>query len=75
MANFTGIMSKISGSAGQFTFKRVNSMTVVTEKITEVRNPRSDAQMRQRCKWTNIAAMYRGIRPLLNNGFEGRLLA
>ena len=72
MVQLTGLMRKINGSVRDFTFKRVNGVTVVSEKVTEVTNPRTEAQMRQRCKWTNIAAMYRGIRTLLNKVFQSK---
>ena len=62
----------MNGSAGQLTFKQVNGMTIVSEKVTAVANPRTDAQMRTRTRFTNIIAMYKGIRPLLNYGFEAK---
>ena len=62
----------MKGSAGQLTFKQVNGQTIVSEKVTAVANPRTDAQMRTRTKFTNIIAMYKGIRPLLNYGFESK---
>ena len=72
MAILNGIVRKMKGSAGQLTFKQVNGMTIVSEKVTAVANPRTDAQMRTRTKFTNIVSMYRGIRPLLNYGFENK---
>ncbi len=72
MGKLSGIISKINGSAGNITFRRLNGETVVSEKVTQVRNPRSEAQMRTRTKFTNIVSMYRGIRPLLNYGFEAK---
>ena len=72
MAVLSGIISKISGSAGNLTFQRSNGMTIIREKATQVANPRSEAQMRTRTKFTNIVAMYKGIRPLLNQGFESK---
>ena len=62
----------MKGSAGQLTFKQVNGQTIVSEKVTAVANPRTDAQMQTRTKFTNIIQMYRGIRPLLNYGFESK---
>ena len=62
----------MNGSAGQLTFKQVNGMTIVSEKMTSIKNPRSEGQMRTRTRFTNIVAMYKGIRPLLNYGFESR---
>ena len=72
MGKLNGIISKLSGSAGNITFKRRMGETVVSEKVTQVRNPRSNAQMQTRTKWGNIIAMYKGIRPLLNYGFENK---
>ena len=72
MAILNGIISKISGSAGNLSFSRSGGQTVVREKVTQVRNPRTNAQMQTRTKWGNIIAMYKGIRPLLNYGFENK---
>ncbi len=72
MAILNGIISKVSGSAGNLTFSRQGGQTVVREKVTSVRNPRSDKQMRTRTRFTNIVSMYRGIRPLINYGFESK---
>ena len=70
MAILNGLIRKMSGSTGDFTFKQLNGQTVVSEKVTLMRNPRSAAQMQTRTKFTNIVSMYRGIRPLINYGFE-----
>ena len=72
MGILNGIISKINGSAGNLTFKSLNGQTVISEKVTHIRNPRTNAQMQTRTKWGNIIAMYRGIRPLLNYGFENK---
>ena len=72
MGKLTGIISKISGSAGNVTFKLRSGETIVSEKVTQVRNPRTNAQMQTRTKWGNIIAMYKGIRPLINYGFEAK---
>lgn len=72
MGKFTGLLRKQVGSIGDLTFKQVNGMTIVSEKITHMTNPRTDGQMRTRTRWNNIVAMYKGIRPLLNKGFENK---
>ena len=72
MAKFTGLLRKQVGSIGDLTFKQVNGMTIVSEKITQMTNPRSDGQMRVRTRWNNIVAMYKGIRPKLKKGFESK---
>ncbi len=72
MSKLKGIIRKMSGSVGDLTFKNLNGSTVVSEKVTTVANPRTNKQMRVRTKWANIVAMYKGIRPLINYGFENR---
>jgi hypothetical protein len=62
----------MEGSVGDLTFRQANGQTVVSQKITAIANPRSESQMRTRTKFTNIIAMYKGIRPLLNHGFESK---
>ena len=74
MAILNGIIRKMKGSAGNLTFKQVNGQTIVSEKVTLVKNPRSAAQMAIRTKLTNITQVYKGIRPLLNCGFENKPL-
>ena len=70
MAILNGLIKKMSGSAGQLTFKTVNGRTVVSEKVTKARNTRTKGQQRQRMKWVNIVRMYAGLVPLLKNAFE-----
>ncbi len=72
MAVLNGLLRKMSGSAGDLTFKIQNGLTVVSEKVTKMTNPRSDAQMRVRTRWSNVVAMYSGVRPLLRYGFENK---
>ena len=72
MAILNGILKKLNGSAGSLTFKQVNGQTVVSEKITAVKKSNTPMQMRQRTKWGNVVQMYKGIMPLINNGFESK---
>ena len=72
MAELKGLISKMTGSAGQFTFKRVNGKTVVSEKIASTTNTRSAAQQKHRMKWPNLIKMYSGIGPFMNLEFENK---
>ena len=72
MATFTGLLRKQVGSIGDLTFKQVNGMTIVSEKITHMTNPRTDGQMRTRTRWNNIVANFKAIRPKLKKGFESK---
>ena len=44
MAILNGLIQKMNGSAGQFTFKSLNGQTVVSEKPAKVSTPRFDIQ-------------------------------
>lgn len=72
MAKFSGLLRKQVGSIGDLTFKQVNGFTIVSEKITQMTNPRSDGQMRVRTRWNNIVANFKAIRPKLKKGFESK---
>ena len=72
MAQLDGIVSKLNGSAGQLTFRRVKGRTLVSEKATTVTNKRTTAQQKHRMKWPNLIKMYSGIAPLLNLAFEDK---
>lgn len=72
MAILHGIISQMTGSAGDLTFKTVKGQTVVSEKVTRVNNVRTVAQQKNRMKWANVVQMYKGISPLLNYGFENK---
>ena len=72
MAYLKGIATKLTGSIGQFTFKQRGGLTVVSERVTNVANPRTAAQQNQRTKWGNVVRLYSGIAPLLNCAFENK---
>ena len=72
MAYISGIATKMSGSVGQFTFKRLGGATIVSEKVTTITNPRSASQQSQRTKWDNLIRLYSGISPLLDLAFENK---
>ena len=72
MAILTGLIRKMSGSVGDFTFSQNQGRTIVSEKTTNYTDRRTDGQVRIRTRLGNIVQMYRGIRPLLDCAFEGK---
>ena len=72
MAILKGLIRRMSGSAGDFTFSQIQGRTIVSEKITATTDRKTSAQQRVRMKWGNIIQMYKGIMPLLQNGFENK---
>ncbi|MCQ2262626.1 MAG: hypothetical protein MJZ42_05665 [Bacteroidales bacterium] len=72
MAILEGLIRKMSGSAGDFTFSQNQGRTIVSEKVTHTTNRRTAAQQHPRMRWANIVKMYKGIIPLLECAFENK---
>ena len=70
MALGNGIMTKISGSAGNLTYRIRGGEQVMTGRIQKMTNPKTALQVNQRIKFPNIVAMYRAFHGLLKEGFE-----
>ena len=66
MAILSGINTRLRGSAGDWTFSRLNGQTVAKQKVETKENPtRTFAQMIRRVQWANLVALYQA--------FEGNL--
>lgn len=62
MAILSGINTKLRGSAGNWTFSRLNGQTVAKEKIERKETPtRTMAQMLRRMRWANIVAIWQSF--------------
>ena len=71
MARLTGIISKLNGSAGNLTFRQNGGQTVVSEKITQTTNAKTELQQKQRLKWANIIREYQVLQPYMKLAFGG----
>ena len=71
MAILKGIISKMNGSAGNLTFKQTGGQTVVSEKVTQTTDARTELQQKQRMKWANVIRMYQVLRPYMKLAFGG----
>lgn len=61
MAIYSGILRGMNGSAGALKFVQTAGVTVVSEKQTRVRNPKTWNQQVQRARWINAVALARVI--------------
>ena len=66
MARLTGVISKLNGSAGNLTFRQNGGQTVVSEKITQTTNAKTELQQKQRLKWANIIREYQVLQPYMS---------
>lgn len=71
MAILSGIISKMNGSAGNLTFKQSGGQTIVSEKITQTTDAKTELQQKQRMKWANVIRMYQVLRPYMKLAFGG----
>ena len=61
----------MKGKAGNMRFYEVNGETIGSSIPTEVYNPKTELQMKQRIKMNNILNMYKYIKGYLQQNFEG----
>lgn len=66
--NFFGLRK---GSTKNFTFSQLDGKQITKERVSEVKNPRSERQMRQRMLMTTIGAAYRFLKVIADHSFEG----
>ena len=61
----------IKGKAGNMSYFEVNGETIGRSFHTSIKNPKTEAQMKQRIKMNNILNTYKYIRGYLQQNFEG----
>ena len=71
MAILNGLFSKINGSAGNLTFKHTGGQTIVSEKVTQTNDPKTELQVKHSMKWTNVIRNYQVLRPYMKLAFGG----
>lgn len=71
MARLNGILSKLKGSVGSFTFKQNDGQTVVSEKIIKSTNSKAETLLKQRMKWTKVIQLYQVLVVNKKNAFGG----
>ena len=73
MAILSGINTRLRGSAGDWTFARLNGQTVAKQKVEAKENPkRTFAQMIRRVQWANLVALYQAFEGNLHPSFENK---
>ena len=73
MAILSGINTRLRGSAGDWTFSRLNGQTVAKQKVETKENPtRTFAQMVRRVQWANLVALYQAFEGNLHPSFENK---
>ena len=72
MGKVVGIFAgEIRGSVGKVTFRKANGENVVSQKVTQVANPRSEEQQVQRMKMYTVIKAYSLMKNICDHSFEG----
>lgn len=71
MAKSNSFFGLRRGSTKSLTFAVNDGMQITKDRVTEVKNPRSKAQMAQRCLLKTMSLAYAGMKSILDHSFEG----
>lgn len=72
MAKSNGFFGLRKGSTKNFTFSTLDGKQITKERVIDVKNPRTEGQMRQRMLMTTVGAAYRYLKPIADHSFEGK---
>lgn len=71
MAQSKGFFGLRKGSTKSLTFSVLDGKQITKDRVYDVKNPRTEAQMRQRMLMTTIGAAYKTLKPIADHSFEG----
>lgn len=71
MAKSTGFFGLRKGSTKSLTFSVLDGKQITKDRVYDVKNPRTEAQMRQRMLMTTVGAAYKMLKSIADHSFEG----
>lgn len=71
MAQSKGFFGLRKGSTKNFTFSSLNGKQITKDRVFDVKNPRTESQMRQRMLMTTVGAAYKMLKSIADHSFEG----
>lgn len=71
MAQSKGFFGLRKGSTKNFTFATLNGKQITKDRVYDVKNPRTESQMRQRMLMTTVGAAYKFLKSIADHSFEG----
>lgn len=71
MAKSNSFFGLRRGSTKSLTFAVNDGMQITKDRVTQVKNPRTKAQMAQRCLLKTISLAYSSMKSILDHSFEG----
>lgn len=71
MAQSQGFFGLRKGSTKSLTFSRLDGKQITKDRVYDVKNPRTENQMRQRMLMTTVGAAYKFLKSIAGHSFEG----
>lgn len=71
MAQSKGFFGLRTGSTKSLTFSRLDGKQITKDRVYDVKNPRTESQMRQRMLMTTVGAAYKFLKSIADHSFEG----
>lgn len=71
MAKSKGFFSLRKGSTKSLTYSVLDGMQITKDRVYDVKNPRTESQMRQRMLMTTVGAAYKMLKSIADHSFEG----
>ena len=71
MAQSKGFFGLRKGSTKSFTFSVLDGKQITKDRVYDVKNPRTESQMRQRMLMTTIGAAFKTLKSIADHSFEG----
>lgn len=71
MAQSKGFFGLRKGSTKNFTFATLDGKQITKDRVYDVKNPRTESQMRQRMLMTSVGAAYKFLKSIADHSFEG----
>lgn len=71
MAQSKGFFGLRKGSTKNFTFATLDGKQITKDRVFDVKNPRTESQMRQRMLMTSVGAAYKFMKSIADHSFEG----
>lgn len=59
------------GSTKTLTFSVLDGQQITKDRVSEVKNPRTEMQMEQRCKLKTVSLAYSSLKSIVDHSFEG----
>lgn len=71
MAQSKGFFGLRKGSTKSLTFSTLDGKQITKDRVNDVKNPRTESQMRQRMLMTTVGAAYKMLKSIADHSFEG----